>query len=256
MTRFAPDKESTFRNIMWPIASIIGIAEIGAWTVASLFPGPHDAVIGAAFGALAVPVAATPAIIKWVVRPLIEKNSALWASANTDPLTGIHNRLHFDEFLKGEFLRTRRHRHTLSVILLDIDYFKKVNDTYGHPVGDKVLTVVAKVVQHQLRGYDVFARYGGEEFVIALPETPVAAAIQVAERCREAVEQVRFPYMRHGITASFGVASWPTPDIDEPKELLAAADRELYRAKAEGRNRVCSNDSIVNTLSIDTIHSV
>ncbi len=169
-------------------------------------------------------------------------NKELTFLSVTDGLTRAHNHRHFQDRLKGEFSRALRYGDPLSCVMIDIDHFKKVNDAYGHPLGDRVLIRLVEILKEGTRGEDVVARYGGEEFVLLLPRTGGAKAYTLAERLREAVatdgvalpsgELVRF-------TVSLGVAGF-TPDgpIRTADELLQAADAALYQAKADGRNRV------------------
>lgn len=170
-------------------------------------------------------------------------NLRLEQLARTDPLTRVLNRRALTERLVAETDRVRRYDSTVSLMLIDLDHFKQVNDHYGHLVGDDVLAEMAAYLQGAVRSVDVVARYGGEEFVVVLPETGAAGASAFAERLREGVESHAFS--RGGgqtlqLTASIGVATFPSPGIESVDDLLAAADQALYRAKAEGRNRVRS----------------
>jgi len=168
-------------------------------------------------------------------------NRRLEVLAHTDPLTAVLNRRALTERLTAEFERVKRYESTVSLLLIDIDHFKRVNDSYGHLVGDDVLTDVGRLLQGAVRSVDVVARYGGEEFVIALPETGEAGATTFAERVREMIEAHPFTYNGDSelqLTASIGVASYPSPGMETVEDLLARADQALYRAKAEGRNRV------------------
>jgi len=129
----------------------------------------------------------------------------------------------------------------VSLLLIDIDHFKRVNDNYGHLVGDDALSDVGALLQSAVRTVDVVARYGGEEFVIVLPETGVVGATIFAERVRELIEEHEFSHsgsIKLHLTASVGVATYPSPGLETAEDLLAKADQGLYRAKAEGRNRV------------------
>jgi diguanylate cyclase (GGDEF)-like protein len=171
------------------------------------------------------------------------ENARLYAelqvAATSDPLTGLHNRRHFFVLAAQELSRARRHDRPLSAIMLDIDQFKRVNDTYGHAVGDSVLEEAAAVMGAEIRNNDVIARYGGEEFVILLPETDLSIAQEVAERVRKKIAQTDF-LSGNGpvhITASLGVATLQ-PDWYSIDPLLQFADSALYMAKAKGRNRV------------------
>jgi diguanylate cyclase (GGDEF)-like protein len=157
--------------------------------------------------------------------------------ATTDGLTGLSNRRTFNTTLEARLREAQRYRKALSLLLLDIDHFKKVNDTHGHPAGDAVLRGVAQVVRRQARETDFVARYGGEEMALVLPETDAAGARAIAERIRNAVAHARHQTDSGAlqVTLSVGVATWPATDSDL---LLDAADKALYRAKQNGRNRV------------------
>jgi diguanylate cyclase (GGDEF)-like protein len=162
-----------------------------------------------------------------------------WRIARTDPLTGLANRRHFDEQLTRIIGESLKYGAPASLIVADVDHFKKVNDTYGHEAGDEVLKAVARVFMGCVRAEDVCARYGGEEIAILLPETTVARAQEVAERVRRAIELRTIVHDEHEIpvTASFGVAGYPESSALRDG-LFPAADRALYEAKAAGRNRV------------------
>ena len=166
-------------------------------------------------------------------------NSRLERLAVTDGLTGVFNHRRFQEALEAELLRSERHKRPMGVLMIDVDFFKKVNDAMGHPAGDELLRQLAVALGQDLRQTDLIARYGGEEFGVLLPETTKAEAMQVGERMRAAVEEkvntgTLWP-MR--ITVSIGVASFPE-DGKSPEDLLVAADQALYQAKRQGRNRV------------------
>jgi diguanylate cyclase (GGDEF)-like protein len=159
--------------------------------------------------------------------------------ADHDPLTGLRNRRGFDAAFLGERLRFERYGHALSVLMLDIDHFKRINDEHGHDAGDEVLRVVASVLRIALRDVDVVARHGGEEFVVLLPETPASAAAEVGERVRAAVAaaQVHAGGTAIPVRVSVGVSSCPELVI-APADLLASADAALYEAKRAGRDCV------------------
>jgi diguanylate cyclase (GGDEF)-like protein len=160
--------------------------------------------------------------------------------AHTDALTELPNRRYFMRRLQEEAARLKRNGRDLSVILLDLDHFKEVNDTYGHETGDEVLRGVARIICQCIRGCDVAARLGGEEFALLLPETPLEDACRVGERIRAAIEAhvvTVHPKGSFSITASAGVATAGTGGRWDP---LKRADRALYRAKDAGRNAVCS----------------
>ena len=161
-----------------------------------------------------------------------------------DELTGLYNRREMNRILWEDINRHRRNGRPISIIMLDIDHFKDVNDAYGHLVGDKVLQWIARILQEAVRSIDRVVRYGGEEFAVVLPETPVTEALQVAERLRQII--VANPFLLRQdegswppqipITVSIGVAQLPG-DADSGDTLIAAADRALYIAKHQGRNR-------------------
>lgn len=158
-----------------------------------------------------------------------------------DGLTRIYNKRYFSEALEKEFEYNRRNQVGLSIILLDIDHFKQINDTWGHPAGDFILKHMAQLIEEKARGYDVFARYGGEEFAFMLRGAPLPAAVQLAERVRTSIEQHVFEYdmLELRITISAGVVFWSGNDVyDSPEDLIEAADRYLYSAKESGRNRI------------------
>ena len=172
------------------------------------------------------------------------KNAQLYRAtqqlAVTDGLTKIYNRRYFEEQLTAELARARRHKHCTSLVIIDVDHFKKFNDTHGHLLGDQVLQGVARVLQKSTRETDLVARYGGEEFVVILPETPAEAAVEVAERIRRNIKA--HPFWGRAqtpltVTASVGLASDPL-SLLEPKELIDQADKCLYQSKHEGRDRV------------------
>jgi two-component system, cell cycle response regulator len=171
---------------------------------------------------------------------LLRTNSALQRLTQTDHLTDVANRRHLAERLEEEFLRARRYDRPLSVGLLDIDHFKKLNDAHGHPAGDHALVEVAKLIKHTLRCHDFVARYGGEEFAMVLPETPADRAILALERVRSAIEraQIRFADQRLPVTVSLGLASFPHQLVGKASDFITLADAALYDAKRSGRNRV------------------
>jgi two-component system, cell cycle response regulator len=178
-------------------------------------------------------------------KELARKREELLALSRTDPLTGLYNRRYFEERLQEEFARARRYRAPLSLVMLDIDHFKRINDTFGHPFGDEVLRAVSQVARARLREVDLLARYGGEELIALLPETSPADALRACERVREAIEALQLDHCsvdgsRQTVrcTASVGLASLPSPSLQNSEDLLRAADECLYAAKGAGRNRV------------------
>ena len=164
---------------------------------------------------------------------------ALEELAIRDGLTGLANRREFDRRLKEELERSRRYSHPFSLLMLDLDHFKGVNDSYGHPAGDEVLRALAARIREQVRPVDQVARYGGEEFAVIQPETGGAGALALAERLRAAIAAVPFALdagRSIDLTASIGVACFPR-DSETEHDLVAAADHALYGAKQSGRNR-------------------
>jgi two-component system, cell cycle response regulator len=164
----------------------------------------------------------------------------MYESASRDGLTRIYNKRYFLDQLNAELRYSRRHDVPLSLLMLDLDHFKLINDNYGHPAGDQVLIALANVVSSIVRAEDIFARYGGEEFVVLSRNTDLDAALVIAERIRENVASQAFQFGddRVTITVSIGIASLASVEAQLADELIAAADRALYQAKHEGRNRV------------------
>lgn len=158
-----------------------------------------------------------------------------------DGLTQIHNKRALFEALEKELMRARRYERDLSLLMFDIDFFKRINDQYGHLAGDHVLRELARIVQERIRREEVFARYGGEEFVILLPETPLPGAAALAESLRARVANHSFVFQgeRIPVTVSIGTALLGEND-KVASDLIQRADEKLYEAKRGGRNRVCS----------------
>lgn len=163
----------------------------------------------------------------------------------TDPLTGLYNRRHFENTIEREFLRAQRYKSDLSIALFDIDFFKKINDTYGHLCGDYILKELAYLTLENFRKTDMVFRYGGEEFVIILTETPMEKALIPLERLRKTIEDYPFFYDENNIkiTISIGVESFNEKTLT-PENILNNADKALYIAKNEGRNHIVTSSSI------------
>ena len=172
-------------------------------------------------------------------RELQQVNQRLEELASVDPLTGASNRRHFLEQARAEISRAKRQGLPVSVIMLDIDFFKSINDRYGHESGDQVLVALAATIHATLRGGDIFARMGGEEFIVMLPGQGLQEAMQMAERLRLLIAQNEVPGCPARITVSAGVAGLEHASEDIV-DLLRRADRGLYRAKHQGRNQVCA----------------
>ncbi|MEN8163100.1 MAG: GGDEF domain-containing protein [Acidobacteriota bacterium] len=179
-------------------------------------------------------------VFKFIVGGNIEAlyHEEIYRLTILDGLTGVHNKRFFSEFLERELARARRHSRPLSVALLDLDHFKKVNDTYGHLAGDTTLKRVAHVIEERVRRDELLARYGGEEFAVVLPETDLQGALIFGEMIRRQVEDSSFSFDQQDIrvTVSVGIAALG-PD-DDADALIREADTQLYRAKSAGRNRV------------------
>jgi len=184
--------------------------------------------------------------LKHLREELREANAQLRELAIRDPLTGVFNRRHWDSLLSAELDRTRRYGRSVGLILADLDYFKGINDRFGHAVGDRVLTAAAEVLIERVRSHDVVGRFGGEEFVVLLPETGLDEAVSVAERLRAGIAALVFPDL-DGLEArsSFGVAE-ARGGMARADELVAAADAALYRAKRAGRDRVEAAEPLVS----------
>lgn len=157
-----------------------------------------------------------------------------------DGLTQIHNKRYLFESLDREIIRARRHDRPLSLLMFDIDFFKRINDHYGHLAGDHVLRELAETVQSRIRRDEVFARYGGEEFVIVLPETTMDGAQQLAESIREKVSEHQFVFQGESIPVTISVGVALVQEADSATEIIQRADEKLYEAKRSGRNRVCA----------------
>ena len=171
----------------------------------------------------------------------IQRLSTVKKEAFHDTLTNLFNRRHFEERLSAETQKAFEKRSNLSVIMVDIDHFKKVNDTFGHDGGDKILREIASLLKNSVRQHDTVARYGGEEFVLLLPGVPLDSTNMVAERIRQLVENTLFdigPTQIH-VTISLGISNFPIHRVKSKEELVKMADLALYEAKKGGRNRTC-----------------
>lgn len=166
---------------------------------------------------------------------LVEKNRILEVLSVTDKLTGLYNRRKLDALLDEELVRAQRYQGEVSIIMLDIDHFKRVNDTYGHGVGDEVLIAMSKLLREQTREVDALGRLGGEEFLVVCPHSSAAGSLSIAAKLREAIAEHHFSGVGQ-VTSSFGIAICRPGDT--AATLLARADAALYRAKGAGRNRV------------------
>lgn len=188
----------------------------------------------------ACPLAQQNCTVHQTLSKLHQRIDDLERQVNTDALTGLYNRKHLNESIDQEIERTVRSRQPTSLILLDLDHFKAVNDTYGHTAGDDVLRAVAKALLNSVRKLDIACRYGGEEFAVILPGTYQLVATQVAERIRQAIAS---SVITHGdfsipITASIGVDTFTSLTKENTEQFIERVDQLLYDAKNQGRNRV------------------
>jgi two-component system cell cycle response regulator len=192
----------------------------------------------------------TTTILKFSLADSLEESfqQQMYQAAIRDPLTSLFNRRHLDERLDSEFAYSRRHRTPLSIVMIDVDHFKRINDEFGHAAGDAVLAKLAHRINDTIRREDFVARFGGEEFIIVCRGTETALARVVAERIRQIAEATALVPGQDNqlVTLSAGVAGVPDANIDTMETLIDAADRALYRAKRDGRNRVCVFDSEVD----------
>ncbi len=168
------------------------------------------------------------------------KNARLSELSVTDGLTNVFNRRHLRDKLELEFLRSRRYNLKMAYVMFDLDYFKRVNDQYGHMAGDYILVEVAAILKRNSRKPDLVARYGGEEFAILLPNTELEGALTVAERAREEIAQTRFSFESSEIrlTVSGGLVVFPHPEVHSVDHLVRKADEALFLAKERGRNQL------------------
>ena len=176
-----------------------------------------------------------------------EFHAQLYEAGTRDPLTGTFNRRYLDQHLEGDFRLARRHREDLSLLVVDIDRFKAINDTHGHLAGDSVLRALARILGQRVRGEDILARYGGDEYVLILRRTSPEGAATLAEAVRVLVQDAVFTFKKLPIevTVSIGVATLTHPPAyANALELLAAADGALYEAKSRGRNRVAAPGTV------------
>lgn len=171
-------------------------------------------------------------------RQLEEVLSKVEVLASTDPLTGLYNRRYFEKIIEIEFAKTMRYNSPLSCVMVDVDHFKKINDTYGHHTGDIILKEVTRIIQDSIRKVDTAARWGGEEFVALLPRTGKEQALYAAARIWKSIAGYVFPTIDTQITVSIGIASVPDASIDSAEKLVDASDIAMYRAKTLGRNSI------------------
>lgn len=221
-----------------PLIAVVAPAEedvFAEWRRRSLLAGGLTLALGAVF-----------VLVSWLLaftlQGKVEAQAELVRLAATDPLTGLSNRRVLDNRLDEEWLRARRNGSAMSVLFVDVDYFKKFNDTYGHAAGDEVLIAVAECIASVVRrSVDLVARYGGEEFAVVLPETSAQGALVIAEKIRKKVQAISVfyePDAQGSVTVSVGCATCLPAQGGSVSGLMAQADAQLYVAKSAGRNRV------------------
>jgi diguanylate cyclase (GGDEF)-like protein len=188
---------------------------------------------------------------------LLESNKELHQLSITDGLTGLFNRKHIMELLEREISRSRRYGRPITVLMLDIDHFKQVNDSYGHQAGDAVMCRLSAVLRGMVRDVDFVGRYGGEEFLVLLPDSDCQSGAETAERIRRKVQDLEIiaNHQKISVTLSIGVSSHPQMGRDSDA-LICMADEALYQAKSTGRNRIvisnrhtCSESAVVHVLA-------
>ena len=228
-----------WRVIVAITAVSTGLSVLMTWIGNVIFM-PHVPVAEWLYISFIVPVLISPLVSSLVlslVYQLAEAKAALVTMSETDPLTGVGNRRLFVARARQAVTEAVLMQTPLSIVLIDLDHFKRINDTHGHAVGDNALIMVATVCRNGLRGTDVFCRWGGEEFIALLPATSIADACVLAERLRANVVSTPVEGVPHEITISLGVAELSN-GTETPDQVIANADRRLYRAKEFGRNRV------------------
>lgn len=214
------------------------LLDVAMWTVEPLQPISRSALLAVHLFNLSVVFAMFSYLSFFYLKIVNSAQRKLRHMAATDPLTGLFNRRHMIELAERELARFQRSQHPIGVLLLDIDYFKAINDSHGHDIGDKVLVEVANGIKSELRSQDLIARWGGEEFLAVLPDTDLEQARSSAERVRQALmrQQWCFGGKPVAVTISVGVSEFQ--DGDELKSAINRADKALYRCKDNGRNRV------------------
>jgi diguanylate cyclase (GGDEF)-like protein len=221
------------RNLLWIMCGLTAVLTVAGYLIAP--PADiWDGVTNRVFSLLVIGVTVAG------MSKMAEYEHKLFIDSVTDPLTGLLNRRYFNELSEKEAARSRRHGLSFAVLMLDIDHFKRINDTFGHPVGDVAIKALAQVCNKALRPHDILARYGGEEFILTLPHTDEEGARVVAERIRQAVEEIELatPTDPVRFTVSIGISIYKK---DRPfEQLVGRADEALYKAKQNGRNRVIS----------------
>jgi diguanylate cyclase (GGDEF)-like protein len=197
------------------------------------------AVLAAAFNDMSAQLARSHEELKESHQTILAQSEQLRELSVRDALTKLHNRRHFDEHASGLFERAVRGQHPLSLVICDIDHFKKINDRHSHAVGDAVLRQVGEILRGQLRATDLVARYGGEEFVIALPDTDLLQAAALCDKLRAAIAAFPWSELQPGLAVTMSMGVHGDLGAGTAEAMLRKADDQLYRAKESGRNRVC-----------------
>lgn len=192
--------------------------------------------------------------IKLLQDKIVSKRQELEALSITDELTGLLNHRAMQARLRDEFARAQRYNDPLSVIMIDVDYFKRINDTHGHVTGDKALEKLGKILRKSVREIDIVARYGGDEFLVILPQTHFAGALTVGERMLRNThgETITTGTETIQLTISVGVAFFPNKSVHTVEELVQFADQALYQAKHEGRDRICLHQHLNYVYRVDS----
>ena len=202
----------------------------------------HDELgrLASAISHMGEKIASQQTVLREKNEELKKANRELEKLSSTDPLTGLYNRRYLIRLLESEYRRAKRYGHDLSVLLVDADLFKDINDRYGHLCGDMVLKEIARILKETVRSTDIVARYGGEEMVVLLLETDSREAVGIAEKLRQEVESCEITYedQQVQITVSVGGATYSQTEFEDSMQLLAAADKAMYKAKDAGRNKV------------------
>jgi two-component system cell cycle response regulator len=221
---------------------LLGDVQSGVFFLRRLTDEPPLATEDVEFADAVIKAAVTTIHRAQVIETTRADNARLEVLAHTDALTQVLNRRALTIRLEAEMERARRYESVMTVLMIDLDHFKNINDTKGHLVGDDVLRELAALLTESVRTVDLVARFGGEEFVVMLPETGLPGAVRFAERTVERIGARNFVPAHGGahVTSSIGVASFPAPGLESVDDLFARADEALYRAKAAGRNKVCT----------------
>ncbi len=224
-------------NIIAQLAVFLS-AETGVYLAALLLLSRKNVLLEP-FSPMLILALSFSAVVFYKVSRTFLENLALHQQVVTDPLTGLYGQRYLLLKLDNIFKHSTENRRELCVAMLDADHFKRVNDTYGHDEGNRVLVEIARIIKQHIRRNDIAARFGGEEFTLIFKDTAVQGAFACVERMRRAIEQTRFshPTGAYGLTISAGIVSSRHPEVHSSKDLIKLADEELYRAKNEGRNR-------------------